>query len=103
MQSTAPSRHIAASLEALVALVGDVAHSSGQQWRSEGLCLSADADVFYPERGVGPARAKVICERCPVQAKCLNDALARREPHGIWGAATASERRAILARRRRHT
>lgn len=38
------------------------------------------------------AVAKSVCYLCPVQASCLEDALARRDFWGVYGAMTGPER-----------
>lgn len=40
--------------------------------------------------------AKAICARCPVIASCRRDALARREPYGVFGGLTEDERAQLL-------
>jgi WhiB family redox-sensing transcriptional regulator len=42
------------------------------------------------------ARAKEICQTCPVREPCREYALEIREQHGIWGGMTESERRQVL-------
>jgi WhiB family redox-sensing transcriptional regulator len=62
--------------------------------------------LFFPpslperreEREIREARAKQICAQCAVQRDCLDFALRVREPHGIWGGLTESERRRTLPR-----
>ncbi|MGH3664945.1 MAG: WhiB family transcriptional regulator [Egibacteraceae bacterium] len=74
------------------------------QWQQHGLCRATDSAVFFPpahfehkpERESREAKAKAICARCPVRAPCLEWALAIREPHGVWGGYSESERRQIL-------
>jgi WhiB family redox-sensing transcriptional regulator len=62
---------------------------------------------FHPERERGnvragrEARAKAICQDCPVLAQCRAHALTVREPYGIWGAMTERERTVELARQAR--
>lgn len=74
-------------------------------YRDRARCRNEDPELFYP-LGEGRAfteqiaEAKEVCGACPVRAECLEDALARREPDGIWGALTADERRALLRRQR---
>ncbi len=41
--------------------------------------------LFFSEQLDDIARAKAICAECPVRASCLEGALARREPYGVWG------------------
>jgi WhiB family transcriptional regulator, redox-sensing transcriptional regulator len=79
-----------------------------QDWREQGACLSADPDLFFPisSRGVSTTQitqAKRICAACPVRERCLNFALDTRQEHGIWGGATADERKRMRRRSRRQT
>ena len=41
--------------------------------------------LFFSEQLDDIARAKAICNTCPLQESCLDGALARREPWGVWG------------------
>lgn len=41
-------------------------------------------------------RAKAICAQCSVREPCLAYALRIREPHGVWGGLTESERRPLI-------
>ena len=43
------------------------------------------------------ARARKICFSCPVQVRCLQEALKNDEPWGGWGGFTASQRRRYIA------
>ncbi|MFE9934376.1 WhiB family transcriptional regulator [Streptomyces sp. NPDC005533] len=67
-------------------------------WRARAACCPAEAEEHFI---VGPAQigAKSVCTRCPVQTECLAYALDNRVEHGVWGAMTALERRALLLRR----
>ena len=61
-----------------------------------------------PELFFGPAReptndrvareeaAKAVCAACPARASCLAAALRRREPAGVWGGLSESERNQLL-------
>lgn len=46
------------------------------------------------------ARARAVCERCPVIGECREYALARPEPHGMWGGLSPNQRKAIRSKRR---
>jgi WhiB family redox-sensing transcriptional regulator len=71
-------------------------------WRERGRCKGADPDVFYPEDDDDPAEAaKSICARCIVREACFEHAIAAREKLGVWGGATAKERRRVIRNRRR--
>lgn len=73
-------------------------------WQTHGLCRVMDAAVFFPpahfehkpEREAREQRAKAICNECPVRAECLDWALTTKEPHGVWGGFSESERKAVL-------
>ncbi len=41
--------------------------------------------LFFSDEVHLIARAKAICARCPLQAPCLDSALVRAEPWGVWG------------------
>jgi len=69
-------------------------------WQLLGLCRQVDPELFFPEQGQPPTDAKRVCWRCEVRVTCLEWALATREPFGIWGGKTASERRDMLRRQR---
>lgn len=81
----------------------------GTEWQQAGLCRAEDSGVFFPpaqfehkpEREDREAKAKSICGRCPVRGECLDWALATREPHGVWGGYSESERKQILLGKRR--
>ena len=69
------------------------------EWQYDGVCMGVDSDVFFSpeaERGAKRARreeaAKALCRTCPVIDKCREHALSVREPYGVWGGLTESER-----------
>jgi WhiB family redox-sensing transcriptional regulator len=78
-------------------------------WQKRAACRGADANIFFPptqpeskeERTMREAQAKSVCAACPVREQCLTFALTTREPHGIWGGLTETERRHVLERERR--
>ncbi len=68
-------------------------------WQFDGACREADPSLFFsPESERGPRRyarenaAKMYCTRCPVVEQCLQHALRVKEPYGVWGGRTTSER-----------
>ena len=69
-------------------------------WKLAGACRMLSTDMFFPASDTEAESAKVVCDACSVQDTCLEYALAMREPEGVWGGCTFSERRAILRRRR---
>jgi WhiB family redox-sensing transcriptional regulator len=73
-------------------------------WQLLGACRGKDSAVFFHpdgERGSSRNRretaAKNVCLSCPVRAECAAHALAVREPYGVWGGFTESERLRLLA------
>ncbi|MFC1441332.1 WhiB family transcriptional regulator [Streptacidiphilus sp. N1-10] len=48
-------------------------------------CHSLDPEVFFAETPADVEYAKSLCGTCPVKASCLQGALERREPWGVWG------------------
>lgn len=69
-----------------------------RRWVAQARCQDADLDIFFPSVK-GSSRearaAKQICADCPVQAECLDYALAHGEKYGIWGGTTEKERRRL--------
>jgi WhiB family redox-sensing transcriptional regulator len=66
-----------------------------EHWEKAALCAQVDPELWFPERGHSTLHAKQICGRCPVQAECLEDALAGSYPYGIRGGKSEHERRKI--------
>lgn len=48
-------------------------------------CHRVDPDLFFAESPLDVERAKAMCADCPVRTACLDGALERREPWGVWG------------------
>jgi WhiB family redox-sensing transcriptional regulator len=67
-------------------------------WQESGSCRRSAPEIFFPEDAgrsglrAREERAKQICRRCPVLARCRDHALAVGESHGVWGAMSARER-----------
>ena len=68
-----------------------------EDWAQRGACGSSDPDALFVQ-GAAQQTAKVVCQRCPVIAECLADALDNRTEFGVWGGMTERERRAMLKR-----
>ncbi|MEO3937749.1 WhiB family transcriptional regulator [Dermatophilaceae bacterium Soc4.6] len=66
-------------------------------WAPLGNCVKSDPDALFV-RGAAQQQAKLICQRCPVVAECLADALDNTTEFGVWGGMTERERRAMLRR-----
>ena len=65
-------------------------------WRARGLCRSVDPEVFFPAPSEPADAAVALCRTCEVQGACLAWALEVGDCHGVWGATTPRERRAML-------
>jgi WhiB family transcriptional regulator, redox-sensing transcriptional regulator len=69
-------------------------------WRNQAACRDEDPELFYPVGNTGPAllriaEAKAVCQRCPVNAECLDWALVSKQEWGVWGGLSEDERRAL--------
>jgi WhiB family transcriptional regulator, redox-sensing transcriptional regulator len=67
-------------------------------WAAQGACRRHDPELFFPIASTGPsisqvARAKAVCAGCPVRVECLEFALDSGQDFGVWGGASADERR----------
>ena len=62
-------------------------------------CHSADPELFFSESAPVIAQAKALCGSCPMQAKCLDGALSRAEPCGVWGGELFDEGQVIQSKR----
>lgn len=48
-------------------------------------CHEQDPELFFAEHPSTIEQAKAVCGPCPLRAECLEGALRRNEPHGVWG------------------
>ena len=48
-------------------------------------CRANNPELWFAESPSDVEYAKTLCRDCPVQALCLDGALERREPWGVWG------------------
>jgi WhiB family redox-sensing transcriptional regulator len=78
---------------------------SSYEWQQDGACAQADPSLFFhPDGERGPARrlrevgALAVCGVCSVLDTCRTHALSVREPYGVWGGTTESERETIHVR-----
>jgi WhiB family redox-sensing transcriptional regulator len=75
-----------------------------ETWHIKAACRGPESALFFPpslperreDREAREARAKQICFECHVRQECLDFAVRVREPHGIWGGLTETERRRLL-------
>ena len=72
--------------------------------RDEALCATGTGELaalFFSEELQDIAKAKRICAECPVMADCLEGAVARREPWGVWGGQLFLNGKVLATKRRR--
>lgn len=48
-------------------------------------CRVNNPELWFAESPSDVEYAKALCRSCPVRSMCLDGALARREPWGVWG------------------
>jgi WhiB family redox-sensing transcriptional regulator len=72
--------------------------------RAEAACNDLNGSltgVFFSEELQDIAAAKRICATCPVMLECLEGAVARHEPWGVWGGQMFLNGRILASKRRR--
>ncbi len=62
-------------------------------------CRTGDADLWFADTPAGLEQAKALCADCPIRRDCLEAALDRAEPWGVWGG-EIFEHGVIIARKR---
>jgi WhiB family redox-sensing transcriptional regulator len=73
-------------------------------WWDEAQCRDGEASlsgVFFSEELQDIAKAKSICAECTVLNECLEGAIVRREPWGVWGGQLFLNGRILATKRRR--
>ena len=48
-------------------------------------CHNSNPEIFFSVKSEEIAYAKSLCSGCPVKKECLQGALSRQEPCGVWG------------------
>jgi WhiB family redox-sensing transcriptional regulator len=76
----------------------------GAEWWADARCndgAGTMTGLFFSEELQDIAAAKRICALCPVLADCLEGAIERREPWGVWGGQLFLNGRILQSKRRR--
>ena len=90
--------------------IQSVVDAADQHDRQEqAACRDYDNVLFFgPDQGESEiekqareARAKVVCQSCPVAEPCLEFAMETNQKYGIWGGLTDKERASLKRRRAR--
>ncbi len=98
--STATTAWPVGSLTSQVLAAAPVAQASGGPAVDHVLpCRVGDADLWFAESPAELELAKALCVQCPLRAHCLQAALERAEPWGVWGGEIL-DRGAVIARKR---
>ncbi len=70
--------------------------------RSVGIpCGTGDPERWFAEDPDRLEHAKTLCRPCPLRQMCLEGALERGEPWGVWGGELFAEGRVIARKRAR--
>ncbi|MFT7601332.1 MAG: WhiB family redox-sensing transcriptional regulator [Acidimicrobiales bacterium] len=74
-----------------------------EDWWSAATCrtVSKAKDIFFSEDLPDIAAAKQVCADCPVIAPCLEGAIRRGEPWGVWGGQLFAKGRIVTIKRKR--
>jgi WhiB family transcriptional regulator, redox-sensing transcriptional regulator len=73
-------------------------------WWDQALCNDGRGTMvalFFSDHIPDITAAKAFCAQCPVKDACLTEALARREPWGVWGGELLVNGRILAVKRRR--
>jgi WhiB family redox-sensing transcriptional regulator len=80
------------------------------EWQQHSACAGLGTEKFFhPDGERGQRRsmretlAKAVCATCPVMNACAEHALRVKEPYGVWGGMSETDREEILVRRGEHT
>ncbi|MEZ5376541.1 MAG: WhiB family transcriptional regulator [Acidimicrobiales bacterium] len=86
-----------------IAELNQISSPFAQDWWVASACRTVpDAkDLFFSEELTDMAAAKRICADCPVIAPCLEEAIHRGEPCGVWGGQLFDSGRIVMIKRRR--
>lgn len=67
------------------ASLGGLHDTADQLDRADLPCRINDPELWFAESPADVEHAKALCVDCPVRSMCLDGALDRREPWGVWG------------------
>lgn len=81
----------------------DLAESPVDDWELQAACrgVAKAQELFFSEELPDIVAAKAICAGCPAIAPCLEGAIGRAEPCGVWGGQLFLNGRVLSQKRRR--
>ncbi|BAH54691.1 WhiB family transcriptional regulator [Rhodococcus opacus] len=62
-------------------------------------CRVDDPDLWFADSPTELEQAKALCASCPIRSRCLDAALDRGEPWGVWGG-EIFDQGVVIARKR---
>lgn len=74
-------------------------NAAGNQEAATLPCRAGDPDLWFAENPVHLEEAKALCASCPIRKGCLNAAISRGEPWGVWGGEILDQG-VVIARKR---
>ena len=79
------------------------AMTSDETWILDATCRNEHVStaLFFSEDLSEIAQAKTVCARCPVMLPCLEAAIERGEPWGVWGGQLLLNGKVLAVKRRR--
>lgn len=98
----APERPVADAADVFVDAGADHGTDAGLPLAAA-VCSTGNGELarlFFSEEVGDIARAKELCAGCPVMLDCLEGAIARREPAGVWGGQLFAGGRIVTGKRR---
>ena len=85
------------------ALIGADTNPAALDW-GKARCRDGNGTLthlFFSDEPIATARAKAICGKCPLSVACLEGALDRVEPWGVWGGELLEAGRIVANKRPR--
>ena len=67
------------------ASLGQLHDQAGQVDQDSLPCRVNNPELWFAASPADVEFAKALCQECPVRSMCLDGALERREPWGVWG------------------
>lgn len=71
--------------EAAVVALGEFHETASRVDDGRLPCRVSNPELWFAETPADVEFAKALCQECPVRTLCLDGALERREPWGVWG------------------
>ena len=92
------------AVETIEELEPDSPDAGATGWWADARCNDGAGTMtalFFSEELQDIARAKDLCAKCPVLVPCLEGAIERREPWGVWGGQLFLNGKILASKRRR--